>query len=275
MHPIWSGSVSFGLINIPVRLYSGTQEHAIDLDMLHKTDLSPIRYARICKADNKEVPYKDIVKGYEYQKGDYVVVTDEDFQKVSSKKSKTIEIIFFTAEEEVDSIYFDKLYYLQPDKGGAKAYALLREALRKSGKVAVAVFTLRNHQHMAVIKAKDNALILNQLRYHSEIRSSKELELPEEKGNPKELEVAIKLIDQLTEHFDPKNYHDNYLEELQKVIDAKVKGKQVKKKRERAPTFTASHDILSKLQASLRIPSRKRTARMPAPKRRIKKKTTA
>src|SRR5215211_1486354 len=142
MRALWTGSLSFGLINIPMKLYSATQEHGLNFDMLHKKDLSPIRYARICKADGKEIPYKDIVKGYEYQKGDYVVLVEEDFKRANIKKTKSIEMIEFTKESEINPLYYEKPYYLEPDKGADKAYVLLREALLKSKKVGIAKFVL-------------------------------------------------------------------------------------------------------------------------------------
>src|SRR5262249_10175282 len=140
MRALWSGSLSFGLINIPVRIYSATEARALDFDMLHKKDLSPIRFARICKAEEKEVPWQEIVKGYEYQEGEYVVLDEEDFKRASVKKTKTIEIIDFVEEIEIDPVYYEKPYYLEPGKGADKAYVLLRESLKKSKKVAIARF---------------------------------------------------------------------------------------------------------------------------------------
>jgi DNA end-binding protein Ku len=154
MRAIWSGALSFGLVNIPVKLYSATAGMGLDLTMLHKKDISPIRYARICRADGKEIPYEDIVKGYEYQKGDYVILTDEDFKKASVEKTKAIEIESFVKESEIDPIYFEKPYYLEPEKGAQKAYALLRESLKKSKKIGLAKFVLRNREHLAAIRPK-------------------------------------------------------------------------------------------------------------------------
>lgn len=251
MRPIWSGALSFGLINIPVRLYSGTQEHAINFDMLHKTDLSPIRFAKMCKEEGQEVPYKDIVKGYEYQKGEYVVVTEEDFEKVNVKKTKTIEIHLFTYEREIDSIFFEKPYFLEPDKGAAKAYALLKEALERSEKVAVVTFVLRNREHLGLVKPYKNGIILNQLRYASEIRDISGLELPDTaKLSAKELDMAVKLIDELTQAFNPEAYHDTYVEELRKMIEEKAQGKKPKKRGEE-PAVTPVKDLMAKLKASL------------------------
>ncbi|MCE5318565.1 MAG: Ku protein [Parachlamydia sp.] len=252
MRAIWSGLVSFGLINVPIKLYSATDEHAISFDMLHKTDLSPIRYARICKEDGKEIPYKDIVKGYEYQKGEYIVFTEEDFKRIDVKKTGTIEIVQFTKSEEIDSIYFEKPYYLEPDKGGAKPYALLREALKASGTVAVAKFVFRNRESLGIIKPYGEALILDQMRFASEIRPTKELNLPEKSLlDKKEIGMALELIEKLTDKFKPEAYRDEYTQELQKAIDAKVKGIPIGKKGKAAPKVSKIHDISALLKESL------------------------
>lgn len=260
MRSIWTGAISFGLVNIPVKLYSAVQQQALDLDMLAKKDLSPIRYARINKNTGKEVDYKDIVKGYEYEKGHYVVVTDDDFKKASPEKSKTINITDFVKEEEIDSIYFEKPYYLEPDKGAAKAYALLVKALDKSKKVGIAQFMIRNRERLGALKVMNGMLVLNQLRYASEIRKPDELDIPkQEKVSPKEVELATKLIDQLTEHFEPENFHDTYVEELKRIVEAKAQGKPVKK----APVKRAKtdvKDIMSVLKESLKATKGKRAA---------------
>lgn len=254
MRAIWSGALSFGLVNIPVRLYSATEEHGLDFDMLHKKDLSPIRYARVCKADGKEIPYEDIVKGYEMQEGDYVVLSDEDFKKANVKKTKTIDIIDFVKEDQVDSIYFEKPYYLEPDKGAAKAYALLREAIKQSKKVGLAKFVLRNREHLAIIKPHGSAIVLEQLRFNEEIRKPEGLTLPDTKEKPgrREIEMALSLIDQLTEPFKPEKYKDTYVQDLKQVIKEKSKGKRVKAKNaEKIPETTQVNDIMAMLKKSL------------------------
>jgi DNA end-binding protein Ku len=251
MRAIWSGSLSFGLVNIPVKLYSATGENRLNLDMLHKKDLSPIRYARICRADGKEVPWEDIVKGYEYRTGDYVVLTDEDFKKANVEKTKAIEIEQFTKESEIDTIYFEKPYYLEPEKGAEKAYALLRESLKKSKKIGIAKFVLRNRERLAAIKPSGNVLVLEQMRFREEIRDPKELNLPDnKKASNKEIDMALALIQQLTEVFAPNKFKDTYIDELKQVIAAKAKGKPVKAKgRELKPTEVS--DIMAMLKKSL------------------------
>lgn len=261
MRAMWTGALSFGLINIPVRLFSATQDHSLSFNLLHKKDLSPIRYARICKADGKEIPYEDIVKGYEYQKGDYVILVDEDFKRANVKKTKTIDMVEFTDEKEIDPIFYEKPYYLEPDKGADKAYVLLREALQKSKKVGVAKFVLHNREHLGIIKPYNQLIVLNQLRYESEIREFKELHLPsKEEVSSKEIAMAIKLIDQLTAHFNPEDFQDTYTDELKAIIDEKAKGKKPKKGKEKEPKITNVQDIMSMLKQSLEKSHHKKIA---------------
>jgi DNA end-binding protein Ku len=250
MRAIWTGALSFGLVNIPIRLYSATAGERLSFDMLHKKDLSPIRYARICREDGKEIPYEDIVKGYKYEDGDYVILTDEDFKKANVRKTKAVDIVDFTKESEIDPIYYEKPYYLEPDKGAAKPYALLREALKKSKKVGIAKFVLRNREILAVVKPHGNAIILEQLRYDKELRSTSELNLPKAESTSKEVDMALKLIEQLTTHFKPEKYKDTYEEELKEVIAAKAHGRKPKVKG-KEPEPTEVRDIMALLQRSL------------------------
>lgn len=262
MRSIWSGSLSFGLINIPIRLYSATEDHAISFNMLHKKDLSPIRLARICKEEEKEIPYKDIVKGYEYQKGEYVVISDEEFEQASIEKTGLVEILAFVDESEIDSVYFEKPYYLEPDKNAGKPYALLRETLRKSKKVGLVKFVLKNREHLGVIKPYKDAIVLNQLRFASEIREMEGLKLPSsEEVEKKEVEMALKLVDQLTGTFKPEDYHDTYTAELKEIIEKKVKGIPLRHKG-KAPKPSKVHDIMSLLQESLEESSSKKTIKV-------------
>jgi DNA end-binding protein Ku len=251
MRSVWTGSIGFGLVNIPVRLYTGASEQTIDFDMLHKKDQSPIRYAKVCKEEGEEIPYEEIVKGYEYETGKYVILTEEDFDKANAAKTKTIEVVSFALETEVDANYYDKPYLLEPQKGGERAYALLREALRESGKVGVARFVLRNREHMALIRAQEQALVLNQLRFVHELHATEDLKLPvSTKVDAKELKMALSLIEQITEPFVPEQYHDTYTEELERVIAEKVQGKVPTTKGE-APIPSKVKDLMSLLKASL------------------------
>jgi DNA end-binding protein Ku len=254
MRPVWNGSVSFGLVSIPVRLYSGSNpRQGIDLDMLHKDDHSPIRYARICRKDGEEIPWNDIVKGYEYQDGDYVVLTQKELESIDAEKSQTIDILQFVDEPDIDIRYFEKPYYLEVVKGGEKAYALLRYALQKSKKLALAKFVMHEHEHIAVIKPVGRALVLNQMRFPSDLREPGELHIPTDKGlSEKEMEMALKLVKQETKPFMPEDLRDTYTDELEEMIKAKVKGKKPAKSHAKKPEKTATKDLMSALKASIK-----------------------
>lgn len=273
MKSIWSGAISFGLVNIPVKLYSATGDDYIDLDMLAKQDLSPIRYARIAVSDGREVAFKDIVKGYEIEKGKYVVLNEEDFKNANVRKNNLIEIVNFVNEDEIDSVYFEKPYFLEPDKNAAKPYVLLREALRKSKKTGIATFVLKHREHIGAIKISGDVIILNQLRYSSNIRSADQLNLPEKSTvSLKEIEMGVKLIEQLTENFNPTKYKDTYVDELKKVLELKAKGKPVEVK---GKISEATHvkDLMSMIKASLEsVKSRKAQDRTPVRQLRTIKK---
>jgi len=251
MRAIWSGAISFGLVNIPVKLNSAVEaSEGLDFDMLSKKDMAPIRYARIDTETGKEVPWKEIVKGYEYAKGKYIIVTDEDFKKASPEKSRSVDIIQFVKEEEIDPIYYEKPYYLVPDKGADKSYHLLIKALEETETVGLAEFMLRNRMHICALKAKDGVLLLHQLRYQEEIREAPEVEKKGEKTSPKEVELAKKLINQLTEKFDPAAFKDTYVSELKKVIKAKAAGKDVHIAEPKKATATVK-DLMEVLKQSL------------------------
>jgi len=250
MKSIWTGAIGFGLVNIPVKMFGASQSSDLDLDMLDKHDLSNIHFKRVNAETGKEVKWEDIVKGHKVN-GEYVVLTDEDFEHASPKKSKIIEISSFVKVEEIDSIYFETPYYLQPDKAGAKAYTLFKEALEKSKKAGVGNFVLRNKEHVCILKSHDNVIVLNTIRFAEEIRSPKELEIPQAKIKADELKMANSLIDQLTGKFDLKKFKDTYAQDLMKVIEAKAKGKKISH-----PKLTVTHrknnDLMSQLKASLK-----------------------
>lgn len=265
MRAIWKGALSFGLVNIPINMYTASHEKEISFVLLHKKDLSEIRYARICKAEDREVPWNEIVKGYEFEKGNFVVINEEDFEKANLKKSKTIEIVQFILEDEVDTMYYSKPYFLEPDKGADKAYSLLRDALKKSKKVGLAKYVLRNREHLAVVKVHENMIILNELRYQNELVKPADLKIPEAlKASPKEMDIAIQLIDHLTLPFEPTEYKDTYVKEMKEIIRQKAKGKAIHPKTAK-PQSTKVHDIMSLLQASLE------TKKKPSSKKRQKK----
>jgi DNA end-binding protein Ku len=251
MRAIWSGALGFGLVNIPVKLYSATEDHSLQFNFLHKKDLSPIRYAKVCKNDGKEITYDDVVRGYEYQKGDYIILDEEDFKRANARKTKSIDIVDFAKENEIDSIYFEKPYFLEPDKGAEKPYALLREAIKKSKKVGVARFVIRNREHLGVIKPFGKVIVLEQMRFKDEIRQPEGLKIPKKESlKPKELDMALALINQLSEPFKPEQYKDTYTEELKEVIKEKAHGKKPKKKG-KEPQTTEVSELMEMLRASL------------------------
>lgn len=271
MRAIWKGALSFGLINIPIHMYTASREKEFSFVMLHKKDFSEIRYARICKKEGKEVPWNEIVKGYEYEKGDYVILNDEDFEKANLKKTKTIEIISFINQDEIDSIYYVRPYFLEPEKNSQKAYSLLREALSKSNKVGLAKYVLRNREHLAVLKVHENMIVLIELRYQNELVNAKDLDLPSvSKSSPKELSVAIQLIEQLTTKFKPKEYKDTYTEEIKQIIKQKAKGRPIHPQGGEEPKPSKITDIMTLLEASLKNKKRERS---PKPKKKNHKKT--
>jgi len=258
MRSIWSGAISFGLVNIPVKLNSAVESsEGLDFDMLSKKDMAPIRYARIDTKTGKEVPWKEIVKGFQYAKGKYVVVTDEDFAKASPEKSKTIDIIQFVKEEEIDPIFYEKPYYLIPDKGADKSYHLLIKALEETKTIGLAEFMLRNRMHICALKSYNGVLLLNQMRYQEDIRDVPEIEKSKARVSPKEIQLATKLINQLTEEFNPAAFKDTYVNELKKVIKAKAAGKEIHIAQPKRATATVK-DLMEVLKQSLDAGSTKK-----------------
>ncbi len=249
MRAIWTGSIGFGLINIPVKLFSAVQDSTLDLDMLDKKDHSNIKFKRVNEKTGKEVMWENIVRGY-YINDRYVVLDKSDFEKVSPEKTKHIDIKHFVDEAEIDSMYFEQPYYLQPEKTGLRAYALLRDAFKKTGKAGIAMFVMRDREHLCIIKAKDDVLVLNRIRFEEEIRSPEELNLPSTKSKPDELKMAVSLINQLSGAFNIKKYKDDYSERLLKIIKAKSKGKAVQFTPMKV-VHSKTKDLMEQLKASL------------------------
>lgn len=250
MKSLWSGSISFGLVNIPIKLVSAVREQELDFDLLSKKDLAPIRYARISTSTGREIPYKDIVKGFEIAKGRYVVVTPEDFQKASPEKSKTINIVQFVKSEEIDPIFYDRSYFIEPNKGAAKAYSLLLKALEKTQTVGVAEFMLRTREHIAVIQPYQGVLMITQLLYKSEVLAPPAINIRKERITPKELDLAVKLIAQLTDEFDPAAFKDTYIAKLKKTIKAKSAGKKLPSVSSKIISMPVK-DLMAELKESL------------------------
>jgi DNA end-binding protein Ku len=251
MRAIWSGAIGFGLVNIPVKMYSATESSNIDLDMLDKHDNARIRYARINEDTGEEVAWGDIVKGYKMG-NKYVVLDDEDFEAASPKKAQMVEIEEFVDGGEIDTTFYEAPFYLGPDKGGEKGYALLREALAETGKVAIGTYVMRGREHLCLLKADEDVIVLNRLRFAEEIRDTGELDLPGNKNiKPGELKVAKALIEQLTnKRFSIKKYKDTYHSELMKHIRAKAKGKHIAEPKFKLVRSNAK-DLMAQLKKSL------------------------
>jgi len=225
---IWKGAIAFGLVHIPVAVHAGARSARLDFDWIDKRDMAPVGYQRINKRTGKVIASDDIVKGYEYEKGEYVLLSDEDFRQANPEATQTIDIHAFVEQAEIPIYYFDTPYYLEPDRGGAKVYALLRNVLRKSGRLAVASVVLHTRQHLAAILPVEDALVLQTLRYANEILPIADLSLPEGKSGKnaptsREVEMAMRLVEEMTESWDPGQYHDTYREDLLARIERKVK----------------------------------------------------
>lgn len=257
MRPIWSGAISFGLINIPVKIFSAVKSSTLDLDMLDSHDHSNIRFRRVNESTGREVAYNDIVRGYKMD-GQYVILEEEDFEAAAAKKSKVIEILSFCNEKDISSMYYEQPYYLQPDKSAAKAYALLRDALRVEGKVGVASFVLRNREALALLKPYEKAIVLNRIRFEEEIRDYNELDLPEiSEKKSKEMEMARQLVKQQTEKFNISRYKDTYNKTLLNIVEQKFKGKKIRRPPKMKVVHAQKEDLMSLLKASLAEPGRK------------------
>ena len=263
---IWKGSISFGLVNIPIALYPATRGEELKFRLLRKTDLSPVNYKRVAEKDGKEVPWNQIVKGYEYEKGKYVVLQDEDFQRVDIEATQTVDIQDFVELDEIDPIFFYKPYYLEPQKGGDKAYALLRDALRDSKKVGVAKVVIKTREYLAGVKPEDGALVLELMHFADELADASKLNIPMNvEVGKREMTMAKSLIDSMSSKWNPQKYKDDYRRALMEVIEEKVEagGKGIEEKPRKAPKPTKVIDLVSVLQKSLEETGakRKKTAR--------------
>lgn len=256
MRPLWTGALTFGLVNIPVRLHSAVRtKERISFHLLHKKDLSPVRYDRVCQAEDVAVDWSDIVKGYEYTKGKFVVVTDDDFKAATIESSKTIEITDFVRADEIDPRYFETPYYVVPGKGGDKAYALLREAINQTGMVGIGKITMRsNSLHLAGVKAVGDTLILEIMRFADELADETEFSFPRADAvRPQELQMAKMLVENLSRPFDPAQYKDDYRTNLLKIIRAKLKGKKIDVEEPETRKSTQVVDLMARLQESLEM----------------------
>ena len=262
---IWKGSISFGLVNIPIALYTATRKEDLKFRLLRKTDLSPVNYKRVAERDGKEVPWDDIVKGYEYEKGKYVVLKEEDFQRVDLEATQTVDIQDFVDLDEIDPIYFYKPYYLEPQKGGDKAYALLRDSLHQQKKVGIAKVVIKTRQYLAGVKPEDGALVLELMHFADEIVDTNKLHIPKKaEVGKRELHMATALMESMSAKWDPEKYKDEYRQALMEVIEEKVEagGKEIEAKPKKAPKPTKVIDLVKVLQQSLQqTGSKKKAAR--------------
>ena len=249
---LWKGSISFGLVNIPIELHTAVRDHRPKFRMLHAKDHSPVKYERVCITDGKPVAWDDLVKGYEFAKGEFVVLTKDDFKAAAVEKTRTIDIIDFVDAEAIDDRFFETPYYLVPSKGGERAYALLREAIRDSSRIGIAKFILRDAQHLAAVEVIDQALVLSVMRFADELADPKPLGFPSSDGIRKaELDMAKALVNSLAAEWEPEKYTDQYLENLMKIIQGKAKGKKVTLHADETPRRGEVVDLMERLRRSL------------------------
>lgn len=259
---IWKGAISFGLVHIPVELYPAESQKGLDLDMLDRRDFAPVGYKRYNKETGKDIDWNDIVKGYEYEKGQYVVLSDEDLKRANVEATQTIDIVSFAEADEVAPIYFEQPYYLAPTKGGDKVYVLLRETLKKANKIGIAQVVIRTKQRLAALLPMENAIVLNLLRYGDEIRPLKNINLPDASAkkaavSDKEIKMALSLLEDMTEPWDPQAYHDTYREDVMALVEKKIKANQTKtvtqpsEDEERQPAASNVVDLMDLLRKSI------------------------
>src|SRR5260370_21671224 len=251
---IWKGSISFGLVNIPIALYPATRREELKFRLVRKSDLSPVNYKRVAEKDGKEVPWEQIVKGYEYEKGKYVGLKDEDFERVDLEATQTVDIQDFVDVDEIDPMFFYKPYYLEPQKGGDKAYALLRDALKDSKKVGIAKVVIKTRQYLAGVKPEDGALVLELMHFADELADTERLHVPKKaEVGKREMNMAKSLIDSMSSKWNAEKYRDDYREALMEVIEEKVEagGKEIEEKPKKAPKPTKVINLVKVLQQSL------------------------
>jgi DNA end-binding protein Ku len=270
---LWKGAISFGLVNVPVELHSAKKRSAeLDMTMLDKRDLAPVGYKRVNKSTGKEVAWGDVVKGYEYKDDKYVVLSDEDFRRANPEASKTVDILAFVELKDIQPQHFETPYYLKPEKRGEKAYALLRDTLAKAGKAGVASVVIRTKQYLAALLPQGEVLVLNTLRYQDELKDPAELEIPKAKVTSKELDMALRLVEDMADDWRPGKYKDTYREDLLKRVKEKVKAGESEEitEPEKEPRAKSADviDLMSLLKQSVEKKAKPKPARRTARKRR-------
>jgi DNA end-binding protein Ku len=255
MRAIWKGSISFGLVNIPIALYPATRREDLKFRLLRESDLSPVNYKRVAEKDGKEVPWDKIVKGYEYEKGKFVILSDKDFQRVDLEATQTVDIQDFVDVDEIDPMYFYKPYYLEPQKGGDKAYALLRETLAKTKKVGIAKVIIKTRQYLAGVKPLEHALVLELMHFAEELADAEKLNVPKKSAEPgkREIDMAKALVESMSAEWNPTKYKDDYRDALLDVIEEKVEsgGKEIEEKPKEKKPSSKVIDLVAVLQESL------------------------
>ena len=265
MRAIWKGNISFALVSIPISLFSATRRNELSFHYLHKKDMSPVSYKRFCDAENIETPWEEITRGYEYEKDRYIEITDEDLDKADVELTKTIQIQEFVNEEEIDPVYFDKPYYLEPQKGGERPYALMRDALAQSKKVGVAKVVLKSREHLAAVKTVGNMMTLQTMRFAHEIVDPGSLNLPSKAEiSKKEMDMANMLIDSMSDKFDPVKYKDDYYEKVMDLIRMKIAGVSPEVPAAKGPGPAKVVDLMEILKQSLSETKKAKAARTPA-----------
>ncbi|MDZ4815054.1 MAG: Ku protein [Verrucomicrobiota bacterium] len=276
MRPIWKGAISFGLVNIPIGLYSATTStEDVKFRMLRKTDHSPIKYKRVAETDGKEVAWEEIVKGYEYEKGTYVIFDKDDFEKVDPEKTQRIDIEKFVDLDEVDPIYFSQPYYIEPEKGGDKAYALLCHALKGEKKMGIAKVVIKTKQYLAAVKPKDDMLILEVMHFADELVEPEDLKIPHHKMGDKEMKMACQLVDSMADKWDPEEFKNDYKESVMQMVEKKIAsgGKELPSVATKTTKTTKTIDLVAVLQKSLEAAHKGKSKKLPVPAKTISKPT--
>jgi DNA end-binding protein Ku len=248
---IWKGAIAFGLVSIPVELHTAVRDSRPRFRMLHADDKSPVKFERVCAREGKPVAWEELVKGYEYEKGRFVVLTKEDFRAAALEKTRTVDIRSFVKPDEIDDRFFETSYYLTPGKGGERAYALLREAIRETGRVGIATIVLRDAQHLAALEVIGNAMVLTLMRYAEELVDAGQFHFPRADVRKGELEMARTLVEQLADRWDPTQFTDEYRANLMKIIKAKLKGKAPRLPEAAEPQQAEVVDLMERLRQSL------------------------
>jgi DNA end-binding protein Ku len=248
---LWKGALAFGLVNIPIELHTAVRDSRPRFRLLHADDESPVKFERVCAREGKPVAWDDLVKGYEYQKGRFVILTKEDFRAAALEKSRTVDIKSFVEPSEIDDRFFETSYFLTPSKGGERAYALLREAIRASGRVGIATIVLRETQHLAALEVVRHAMVLTLMRYAEELVDEGEYTFPQAEVRKNELEMAKTLVEQFADKWDPSQYTDEYRANLMKIIKARMKGRTPKLVEHEEPRGAEVVDLMERLRRSL------------------------